>query len=234
MARPRGCLLPVRRRPRVPLTRRLRAIDGRVAVTGGATVTTVDLRVVTTDDAAAIASIYRPYVEETAVTFEEVPPDAEEIERRIADTVETYPWFVAEVDGSVVGYAYAGDLRKRSAYRWVTELSVYVERSARGAGVGSALYAALLETLSEQGFASAYGVVTLPNPESVGFHEAFGFERAALLPEAGYKHGEWHDVAWFERSLAARSDDPADPTPFSACRDAQLDDILDAAATGKP
>jgi L-amino acid N-acyltransferase YncA len=197
-------------------------------------VTTLDLRVVAVDDADAIASIYRHYVEETAITFEEVPPDAEEIERRIADTVETYPWFVAEADGSVVGYAYAGDLRKRSAYRWVTELSVYVQRSARSVGVGSALYEALLETLSEQGFASAYGVVTLPNPESVGFHEAFGFERAALLPEAGYKHGEWHDVAWFERGLADRSDDPADPTPFSECRDAAwLEAILDAAAAGK-
>lgn len=196
--------------------------------------TTLDLRVVAVDDADAIASIYRHYVEETAITFEEVPPDAEEIERRIADTVETYPWFVAEANGSVVGYAYAGDLRKRSAYRWVTELSVYVQRSARSVGVGSALYEALLETLSEQGFASAYGVVTLPNPESVGFHEAFGFERAALLPEAGYKHGEWHDVAWFERGLADRSDDPADPTPFSECRDAAwLEAILDAAAAGK-
>ncbi|MCY4732212.1 GNAT family N-acetyltransferase [Natronomonas gomsonensis] len=196
--------------------------------------TTLDLRVVAVDDADAIASIYRHYVEETAITFEEVPPDAEEIERRIADTVETYPWFVAEADGSVVGYAYAGGLRKRSAYRWVTELSVYVQRSARSVGVGSALYEALLETLSEQGFASAYGVVTLPNPESVGFHEAFGFERAALLPEAGYKHGEWHDVAWFERGLADRSDDPADPTPFSECRDAAwLEAILDAAAAGK-
>lgn len=196
--------------------------------------TAVDLRVVAADDADVIASIYRPYVEETAVTFEEIPPDAEEVERRIADTVETYPWVVAEVDGSVVGYAYAGRLRKRSTYRWVTELSVYVDRSARGAGLGSALYAALLETLSEQGFASAYGVVTLPNPESVGFHEAFGFERAASLPEAGYKHGEWHDVAWFERSLADRSDDPADPTPFSECRNADwLEDILDAATPEK-
>lgn len=195
--------------------------------------TDIDLRVVAADDADAIAGIYRPYVEETAITFEEEPPTPAELEDRIADTVETYPWFVAERDGSVVGYAYAGQLRKRSAYRWVTELSVYVDRSARGTGIGSALYGALLETLREQGFASAYGVVTLPNPESVGFHEAFGFERAALLPKAGYKHGEWHDIAWFERSLADRSAEPADPTPFSACRDAEwLAAVLDAAATG--
>lgn len=192
---------------------------------------TLDLRVVSADDADAVASIYRPYVEETAITFEEEPPTPADIERRIDDTVATYPWLVAERAGSVVGYAYAGRLRKRSAYRWVAELSVYVDRSARGGGIGSALYEALLETLREQGFKSAYGVVTLPNPESVGFHEAFDFERAALLPEAGYKHGEWHDVAWFERALGERGDDPADPTPFSACRNAEwLDAIFEAAA----
>jgi L-amino acid N-acyltransferase YncA len=192
----------------------------------------MNLRLATRSDADAIAAIYRPYVEETAITFEETPPDAEEVAARIADTVETYPWFVAERDGAVVGYAYAGKLRKRAAYRWVAELSVYVARERRGDGIGSALYDALLATLARQGFRSAYGVVTLPNPESVAFHEAWGFERAALLPEAGYKLGEWHDVAWYERALGdGRPDDPADPTPFSACRDAPwLDEVLAEAA----
>lgn len=192
----------------------------------------MNLRSATRSDAEAIAAIYRPYVEETATTFEEMPPDAEEIAARIADTVETYPWFVAERDGEVVGYAYAGKLRKRAAYRWVAELSVYVDRERRRAGIGSALYDALLATLERQGFRSAYGVVTLPNPESVAFHESWGFERAALLPEAGYKLGEWHDVAWYERALGdGRPADPADPTPFSACRDASwLDEILVEAA----
>ncbi|MEF8808114.1 GNAT family N-acetyltransferase [Natronomonas sp.] len=195
----------------------------------------MNCRLATRSDAEAIAAIYRPYVEETAITFEETPPDADEIAARITDTVETYPWFVAERKGAVVGYAYAGKLRKRAAYRWVVELSVYVDRERRGEGIGSALYDALLATLERQGFRSAYGVVTLPNPGSVAFHEAWGFEQAALLPEAGYKLGEWHDVAWYERGLGdGRPDDPAEPTPFSACRDAPwLDDVLTAAAKGE-
>jgi L-amino acid N-acyltransferase YncA len=177
------------------------------------------LRVARPDDAAAIADIYRPYVEETAITFEETPPDAGACMGRIEDTLEMYPWFVAERQESVLGYAYAGPLRKRPAYRWTAELSVYLDRTARGDGLGSLLYEALLETLRRQGFASAYGVVTLPNPGSVGFHEAFGFERVALLPDVGYKLGEWHDVAWFERELTERTGEPADPTPFADCRE---------------
>ncbi|WP_336135296.1 GNAT family N-acetyltransferase [Natronomonas amylolytica] len=192
----------------------------------------MNCRIATRSDAEAIAAIYRPYVEETAITFEETPPEAEDIATRIAETVETYPWFVAERDGAVVGYAYTGELRKRAAYRWTVELSVYVDRERRGEGIGSALYDALLATLERQGFRSAYGVVTLPNPGSVAFHETWGFERAALLPEAGYKLGEWHDVAWYERALGdGRPDDPTEPTPFSACRDAPwLDDVLAEAA----
>lgn len=191
------------------------------------------LRVAAPDDAAAVADAYRPYVEETAVTFEESPPDAAAVSDRIETKLETFPWFVAERDGQVVGYAYASKLRDRPAYRWTAELSVYVDRDDRGAGVGSALYRALLATLERQGFESAYGVVTVPNPESVGFHESFGFERVALFPDVGYKLGEWHDVAWYERALGERSDDPDDPTPFSACREAPwLRDVLSSAEDG--
>ena len=186
-----------------------------------------------TGDAAAVAAVYRPYVEETAVTFEVDPPDAPAVADRIRETLAAYPWFVATVEGRVVGYAYAGRLRERDAYRWTTELSVYVDRDRRREGAGAALYRALLATLERQGFESAYGVVTLPNPGSVAFHESFGFERVAHLPAAGHKLGAWHDVAWYERPLGDRADAPAEPTPFADCRDAAwLDRTLSAAAGG--
>jgi phosphinothricin acetyltransferase len=181
----------------------------------------IRLRTASLDDATAVAEIYRPYVEETPITFEATPPDADAVAERIRETLETHPWFVAERDGRTIGYAYASRLRDRPAYRWRAELSVYLDRRERGRGVGSALYRALLATLDRQGFRSAYGVVTLPNPESVAFHESFGFERVARFPEVGHKLGEWHDVAWYERPLGERSDDSPDPTPFAECRDAE-------------
>jgi phosphinothricin acetyltransferase len=189
------------------------------------------LRIAEPSDGEAIASIYRPYVETTATTFEETPPAPEAVASDIRTRLETHPWFVAEHDDDVLGYAYAAPLRKRDAYRWTVELSIYLDRERRGRGFGSALYAALLETLDRQGFESAYGVVTLPNPESVGFHESFGFERVGVLPEAGYKLGAWHDVAWYERSIGARSASPSEPISFGACRNEPwLEELLVSAS----
>lgn len=162
-------------------------------------------------------------------------PVPESIASDIETRLDTYPWLVAESDEFILGYAYASPLRKRDAYRWSVELSIYVDREQRGQGAGSALYTALLETLERQGFQSAYGVVTLPNPESVGFHELFGFERVALLPKAGYKLGEWHDVAWYERSLGERSASPSEPIPFEACRtEPWIDELLASSSTSGP
>ena len=195
--------------------------------------TDLRLRVADRSDATAVAGVYRPYVEETAVTFEEAPPDADAVADRIDGTLARFPWFVAERDGHLLGYAYAGRLRDRDAYRWTTELSVYVDRDRRGEGAGTALYRALLATLERQGFESAYGVVTLPNPASVAFHEAFGFERVALFPAVGHKLGEWHDVAWYERRLDGAGDPPEEPTPFDDFRGTPwLERTLSAAADG--
>ena len=181
--------------------------------------TDVTLRIGDRTDADAIAAIYRPYVETTAITFEEEPPDSDAIAQRIETTMRQYPWFVAETDGQILGYAYAGSIRKRSAYRWATELSIYLDQDVRGRGIGTALYTALLETLERQGFKRCYGVLTLPNPESVSFHESFGFTRTAVFSNMGYKLGEWHDVAWYERSFNTQRDETTSPIPFSVCRD---------------
>lgn len=191
------------------------------------------LRVATPDDAEAVADIYRPYVEETAVTFEEAPPDGDEMEGGSTGPSRSSPGSSPNATAGWSGTRTLGPLRDRPAYRWMTELSAYLARGRRGDGVGSALYRALLETLERQSFASPYSVVTVPNPESVGFHESFGFEQVGRFPDAGYKRDEWHDVAWYDRGLGGRSDAPADPTPFAECRHAEwLPEVLSAAANG--
>jgi phosphinothricin acetyltransferase len=184
----------------------------------------VTLRPARPTDAAAIRRIYAPYVEETAVSFATTPPSVGELEATVEETLSQYPWLVAERDG-VVGYAYAGALRKRDAYQWTAELSVYVARGAQGEGVGRRLYEALLGLLDRQGYASTYGVVTLPNPASVSFHESLGFERVGLFDDVGYKHGAWHDVGWWRRRLS----DPAapdPPVPFPALSDGAVASVL--------
>ncbi|WP_440766725.1 N-acetyltransferase family protein [Natronorubrum sp. DTA7] len=176
------------------------------------------IRIARPSDASAVRDIYAPFCESSAVTFEETPPIESEMADRIESTLETYPWLVCECDGSIAGYAYAGRLRKRRAYQWAVELSVYVAADARGAGVGRALYESLFAILERQGVCDAYAVTTVPNPETERFHERLGFERLVDFPAMGYTEGDWQDVAWWRYSIAEKSADPEPVAPLSDIR----------------
>ncbi|GJG85894.1 N-acetyltransferase [Gemmatimonadetes bacterium T265] len=155
------------------------------------------------EDAAEVGAIYAPLVEHTAVSFEEVPPSVDEVRARIAATLATHPYFVAEDARGVVGYAYGGPHRARAAYRWSADVSVYVADRARRRGVGRALYAALLPALAARGVHAAFAGIALPNSGSVGLHEALGFTPVGVYREVGFKFGRWHDVGWWQRLLDA-------------------------------
>lgn len=154
-------------------------------------------------DAAACAAIYAPYVRDTTITFEEQPPDTAEMASRIAQALATHGWLVAEVEGRVLGYAYATRFGQRAAFRWSAETSIYLAPEARGAGLGRLLYAALLDRLAARGYRIAVAAITQPNEASMALHRAFGYEQVALLPTIGFKDGAWRDVAWLQRPLGA-------------------------------
>lgn len=176
------------------------------------------IRLATPNDAAAVRSIYAPFVETTAISFEVDPPSVEEMADRIEATLRERPWLVCEVDSTVVGYAAASSLRSTPPYDWTVELSVYVAEDARRSGVATALYASLLAVLELQGYYNAYAVTTLPNPATVAFHERMGFEPVGTFPGVGFACGEWHDVRWWHRRLAERPADPDPPTPLPELR----------------
>ncbi len=161
----------------------------------------VRLRSATAADAAAIVEIYRPFVEDTVVSFERVPPSVDVMGERIAVALERWGWLVAEVGDRIAGYAYAGAHRARDAYRYSVETSVYVDPNYRRSGVALALYSDLFENLRERGYASAYAGITIPNEASVAFHRSFGFEPAGVFPCVGRKFGVWHDVLWMYRPI---------------------------------
>jgi L-amino acid N-acyltransferase YncA len=166
-------------------------------------------------DAAAIAAIYAPFVERTAVSFESIPPGADEMADRIGNTLPNHPWLVAEFDDRIAGYAYATRHAVRAAYRWSVDTSVYIDPAFHRRGVGRALYTTLLGILRAQGFFNAYAGIALPNPGSVGLHEAVGFRPLVIYAKVGYKHGAWHDVGWWEMALRPHCDEPPEPVPFS-------------------
>jgi phosphinothricin acetyltransferase len=166
-------------------------------------------------DAARIAEIYRPYVEDTIISFEEVAPTAAQMAERMRSTLTWTPWLVAEEDGRVVGYAYASRHRERAGYRWSVDISVYLESGAQGRGIGRALYSELLAILRRQRFVNAYAGITLPNDASVGLHRAIGMEQIGVYERVGYKFGQWLGVAWFSMRLTEPAEPPQEPIPFA-------------------
>ncbi len=174
------------------------------------------LRVATTGDAASLAAIYAPYVRDTNISFELDPPDADEMRLRIAATGLSHPWLVAEADGRLLGYAYASPHRAREAYAWSCDVTVYLDPSAQGRGLGSRLYTELLRCLTAQGFVSAFGGIALPNAASVALHEKLGFRHLGTYSAVGFKRGLWTDVGWWQRTLQDDRGAPAPIIPFPA------------------
>ena len=156
----------------------------------------IEIRPVEAADAPSIAEIYRPIVESTTISFEEIAPDAGEIAQRIARVSSAYPWFVAVRDAEVCGYAYGSRHRVRAAYRFSADVSVYVAEHARGMRVASRLYEAVLARLGEIGMHRAFAGIALPNGASLALHRSMGFESVGIYKEAGRKFGKWIDVQW--------------------------------------
>ncbi len=162
------------------------------------------------EDADAISAVYAPIVSETAISFEDSPPDSAEITRRMQSRPRL-PWLVAEVDAQVVGYAYASPHRQRSAYRWSADSSVYVDSLWFSQGIGRSLYERLISEVRELGYVSLFAGIALPNAASVRLHEDVGFRAVGIFENVGYKHGSWHDVGWWHRLLASPPQRPAEP-----------------------
>lgn len=162
-------------------------------------------------DAAAIQAIYAPYCESSAVSFETSAPSVDEMGRRIRRTSQQFPWIVGELDRSLLGYAYGSQHSERAAYQWSVDATVYVSPQAQRIGLGRALYTSLFRILALQGYYKAYAGIALPNPASVGLHEAVGFEPVGIYRGVGYKLGRWHDVGWWQISLQPESAEPSPP-----------------------
>ncbi|WP_077090307.1 GNAT family N-acetyltransferase [Mycobacterium rhizamassiliense] len=166
-------------------------------------------------DAAACVDIYRPYVLDTAVTFETDVPTTQEMARRIEGALATHEWLVLEFDGDIGGYAYAHQFNPRPAYRWSVETSVYVAAQRHRRGAGRLLYDELLRRLRQHGFRRAFAGIAQPNEASNALHRAFGFAPAGRYRRVGWKRGEWHDVEWWQLDLDGPGDEAGPPRPLT-------------------
>ncbi|MFZ2538437.1 MAG: N-acetyltransferase family protein [Oscillospiraceae bacterium] len=169
------------------------------------------IRFIDKKDSFAVLSIYSPYILNTAITFEYAVPTIQEFEARIESISAQFPYIVCEIDGEIVGYAYASKHHERMAYQWNCELSVYVSPKHHGKHIATALFQCLLSILKELGYKNVYSLVVVPNEKSTSLHNSFGFEQVALLKNTGYKFEKWHDVATLFKQISEYDLNPTGP-----------------------
>jgi phosphinothricin acetyltransferase len=170
----------------------------------------VVIRDAAVSDIAAITRIYAHHVNHGTATFETEAPDEAEMTRRWGEVSgKGLPWLVAEDDGEVVGYAYAGLYRPRLAYGHTVEDSIYVRADRLGAGLGGVLMPALIAAAEARGMRQMIAVIgDTGNQASIGLHRRFGFYDAGLLKNVGFKFGRWLDTVFMQRSLGPGAGTP--------------------------
>jgi phosphinothricin acetyltransferase len=163
------------------------------------------IRASTEADMKAVTAIYAHYVLHSTVSFEtEAPTLAEMVRRRAALLAQGFPHIVAEIDGAVVGYAYAGTYRARSAYRSTVENTVYLHPDALRRGLGRQLLAAVIDACAASGFRQMIAVIGgATNIASVRLHAALGFRHVGVIESVGFKHGTWLPTTLMQRALGA-------------------------------
>lgn len=180
------------------------------------------LRVAASADAAAMLALYAPYVTNTTVSSEYTPPALDEFTARIRTFGERLPWLVCEWNGEVLGYGYASPHRKRAAYQWSCETSIYVRQDMHRRGIAGAIYSALFELLAMQGYYNIFVGITSPNDRSIKFHTAMGFVISGAYQDSMYKFGQWRDVLWMAKSLRPHEGEPQPTVAFPEIADSPV------------
>jgi phosphinothricin acetyltransferase len=176
------------------------------------------IRPITLDDAQQVLRIYRPYVENTSISFEYEVPSLDEWVARIEAITSEYPWLVHEHQGKITGYAYGSKHRHRTAYAWSAESTIYMDEEHHRSGIGRILYETLLEVMKLQHYVNVYAAVTIPNVKSEAFHQALGFYEVGVFRKIGFKFGEWHDTRWFQHHLTKHIGPPLTLKTFEEIR----------------
>lgn len=167
----------------------------------------VKIRVADVNDVSALLDVYRYYVEQTAITYDYELPTVEEFTDKIVHKLETYPYLVAELNGKIVGYAYASRFRSRPAYNWDAEMTIYVDVNSRGHRVGQKLYTLLEQILKEQGVVKEIALVTTPENEvgtqynSMHFREKMGYRLVGKIEPCGFKFNRWFNTVIIDKII---------------------------------
>ena len=153
-------------------------------------------------------------------------PTIEEFEKRIRNTLKSYPYIVAEQKGRILGYAYVGAFKARAAYNWSVETTIYLDKNVQKTGLGKRLYLALEDICKQMGILNMYACIGYPEVEdeyltknSADFHEHLGYRFVGEFKQCGYKFDRWYNMIWMEKIIGEHADEQPSPIPFSQLAD---------------
>jgi phosphinothricin acetyltransferase len=161
----------------------------------------INIRKVTLSDAQRIMEIYNHYILNTVCTFEAEALTEEQVKQRILKYASEYPWYVAESDLKVIGYTYASEFVERSAYKYSSEVTIFIDKDYTKGGCGKALLEQLIKDMKTSGYMALISIIAVPNTASVRLHKVFGFENVGRLKKVGYKLERWIDIEYWELLL---------------------------------
>lgn len=186
----------------------------------------IKIRIAEVFDAEELLKIYKPYVENTAISFEYTVPDIEDFKGRIENTLKKYPYLVAVCDNEIVGYAYAGAFKSRAAYDYSVETSIYIKEGHKKQGIGKLLYSALFDALKLMNITNVNACIAMPQKEnayldssSMYFHEKMGFQLVGTFHSCAYKFDSWFDMIWMEMNILPHVVPPTEVICFDSIKD---------------
>ena len=179
----------------------------------------IQIRFADISDIEQMLGIYQFYVEKTSITFDYIKPSIEEYKLKFESLLEQYPVLVAIKNAEIVGFTYASEFRKKKAYQWSVESTVYLKHNILQNGIGTMLYKKMLGLLQLQHIIDVIAVITTPNLQSENFHTKLGFISMFELPEFGYKFNTWHSIKFFKLAINSRAVQPSEPISIKALKE---------------
>lgn len=164
--------------------------------------THITIRIARPDDAEAVARIYSQGIAERSSTFETRPRSAEDVVAWLAPEAR-HAVLVAVLGQAVVGWANLSSHSPRECYAGIAEFSIYLDRAARGLGIGAQLLQALIERAARDGFHKLVSRIFPENHASLALCRKLGFREVGRYERHAQLDGRWRDVLIVERLLSA-------------------------------
>ncbi len=161
----------------------------------------ITIREASTADFPQILNIYNHYIQHTLITFDVEVYTLSQMTEKLIAIQKNHPLLVAHQDEVILGYAYAAAWKSKEAYKHSAETTIYMHPEHKGGGIGTRLYRGVLASLPLFDVVNAIACITIPNEESIHLHQKLDFVKVGRFEKVGFKHEQWIDVEYWQKSV---------------------------------